>query len=106
MNNYSLGKKIKENREKANLSQEQLAEQLNISRNFLSALERNIKTPSLETFIKICNALNVSSDVLLCGVLNTGYKVIISQLSSKLEGLPKKDQERIFNVIGVLITDN
>ncbi len=54
-----LGKRIKYLREKANLTQEKLAEKCGISLDYLGKIEVNINKPGLKTLIKISNALNI-----------------------------------------------
>lgn len=55
-----IGNKIKEYRNKAELSQETLASRADISTNFLGQIERGNKNPTIETLEKILNALDVS----------------------------------------------
>lgn len=52
-------KVIRGKREKAGLSQHQLAKQLGITQTFLSEIERGRKNPSLEQFFRICEALDI-----------------------------------------------
>ena len=66
-------------------------------------VERGEKIPSLETFIKIVNALGVSSDMVLTDVLETGYTVKNSMLNEKLEKLAPEDRNRIYEVIDTLV---
>lgn len=66
-------------------------------------VERGEKIPSLETFIKIVNALGVSSDMVLTDVLKTGYTVKNSMLNEKLEKLAPEDRNRIYEVIDTLV---
>ena len=66
-------------------------------------VERGEKIPSLETFIKILNALGVSSDMVLTDVLETGYTVKNSMLNEKLEKLAPEDRNRIYEVIDTLV---
>ena len=66
-------------------------------------VERGEKIPSLETFIKILNALGVSSDMVLTDVLETGYTVKNSMLNEKLEKLAPEDRNRIYEVIDILV---
>ena len=47
------------------MRQEDLAEKTNLSPNYIGAVERNERIPSIETFIAILNALEVSADVIL-----------------------------------------
>ncbi|NLK64006.1 MAG: XRE family transcriptional regulator, partial [Tissierellia bacterium] len=63
------------------------------------------KIPRLETFIRIANALNVPSDLLLIDVLKAGNVIKSSELSEKISKLPSDEQQRIFHVIEVMIKD-
>lgn len=58
----SIGRNIRKFRLMRNLRQEDLAEMAGLSINYVGALERGEKIPSLETFIVLLNALEVSSD--------------------------------------------
>lgn len=55
-----VGKKIKELRKQKKWSQEKLAAEAGISQSALSAIERGIKQPTVETLNHICNALNIT----------------------------------------------
>ncbi len=57
MENYRLI--FKQKREALGLSQHQLAKQLGITQTFLSEIERGRKSPSLEQFFRICEALKI-----------------------------------------------
>lgn len=61
MNNYKklLGAKIKEKRKAKNLTQEQLAELVEIGTPDISYIENGKFYPTVETLEKICKALNV-----------------------------------------------
>lgn len=99
----SIGKHISEFRHLRKLRQEDLAEITGLSTNYIGAVERGEKIPSLETFIDILNALSISADMVLFDVLREGYQVKASTLSDQLKTLSAKDQKRIFDVIDVLI---
>lgn len=60
-----LGQNIKEERLKKGWSVEKLAEKLEVSSRFLSAIERGEKTFSIENFYKTANVFEVSMDYLL-----------------------------------------
>lgn len=62
------------------LKQEELAEQVELSCNYLSAIEREVKTPKLDTLIRIINALRVSADTILVDVIDVGVTVQCTQL--------------------------
>lgn len=103
MDNKLIGKRIQLTREEHELSQEQLAEKAGIGKVFISAIERGVKSPSLESFVSIANALNTSADILLMDVLDTGYKVKASRLSELLESISPKERERIFSVVETMV---
>lgn len=94
----TIGKNIRKFRLARKLRQEDLAE-----KNYIGMVERGEKIPSLETFIKIVNALGVSSDMVLTDVLETGYTVKNSMLNEKLEKLVPEDRNRIYEVIDTLV---
>ena len=61
----TVGKTIQFYRESKGLSQEVVSGFADIGRTHLSAIERGERKPTLETFYKICKALNIrASDVL------------------------------------------
>lgn len=54
-----LGKKFKEYRKNANLTQETLAEKIGIAEKHYGKLERGAFVPSLETFFKLVEVLEI-----------------------------------------------
>ena len=54
-----VGKIIQEYREKKGLSQEVVSGLADIGRTHLSAIERGVRKPTLETFFKIADALDI-----------------------------------------------
>ena len=99
----SIGKNIREYRLMKKLRQEDLAEKANLSINYVGAIERGEKTPSLESLISIINALGVSADMILTDVLDNGYVVKDSLLAQKLDKLSAEDRLRIYDVIDTMI---
>ncbi len=85
------------------LRQEDLAERADLSVNYVGAIERGEKIPALETLITIINVLEVSADMVLCDVLNTGYMVKNSMLTEKIEKLSPEERSRIYDVIDAMI---
>lgn len=100
-----IGKKIKEYREAAGLKQEELAEIIDVSPNHLSAIERDVKTPKLETFIRIVNALHVTSDEILVDVIDKGIKIQYTQIEERLSGLPLKEQKKMMRILDTMIEE-
>lgn len=100
-----IGKQIQKCRQDLGMKQEELAELVSLSPNYMSAIERGVKTPKLETFIRIANTLEVPSDLLLKDVLVTGNEIKTSILWDKINQIPDKEKEKIFRVIEVMTQD-
>ena len=105
MNAKHIGKQIKKCREEKGIRQEKFAESVDLSPNYMSAIERGIKVPKLETFVRIANALSVSSDLLLSDVLDLGYVVKSSVLSEGISRLSPQEQQKILNVVETMGKD-
>ena len=60
-----FGKKLKEVRQKKNLSQGDVARILGVHRTYISGLERGARNPSLLTVNKIAKALGVNAKELI-----------------------------------------
>ena len=99
----SIGKNIRKYRLMRKLRQEDLAEKADLSINYVGAIERGEKTPSLESLISIINALGVSADMILADVLDNGYLVKDSLLAQKLDQLSAEDRSQIYDVIDTMI---
>lgn len=68
INHRQIGKRIKEIREQNNLSQAELAEATNLSVSYISHVENAKRKASLESVLRIVNALGITVDELLAGV--------------------------------------
>ena len=95
MDQKAIGKRIKSARAKKGLTQEQLAEQVNLSPMHISVIERGNKLPRLETLINIANVLDVSADILLQDVVNNQIKLHTSEASNLIAQLSREDQRRV-----------
>ena len=102
MDQNAIGARIKAARERVHLTQEPLAEIIDISPTHMSVIERGVKTPKLDTFVRIANALGVSTDALLQDVVVPVNDSIMAELSARIGRMPQKDQERILNAIRAL----
>ena len=65
-----VGKVIQRFREEKGLSQEVLSGFADIGRTHLSAIERGARKPTLETFFRISEALDVRPSILLAEIEN------------------------------------
>ena len=61
----TFGEKLKKARQEANLSQKEMADKLEINARTYGSYERDERDVSTAVLLKICNALHISSDILL-----------------------------------------
>ena len=69
-----VGKVIQEYREKKGLSQEVVSGFADIGRTHLSAIERGVRKPTLETFFKIADTLDIKASELMKLIENYNKK--------------------------------
>lgn len=94
-----LANKIKQLRKEANLSQEKLAEKLNVSRQAIAKWESGLGIPAIDNLIAISKLFNISIDSLLEGSEennNTNDFLYESQMQYDIE--IKKNYDIRFNV--------
>ena len=60
MDQVAIGARIKAARERVHLTQEKLAEIVDISPTHMSVIERGVKTPKLDTFVRTQQASKLS----------------------------------------------
>ena len=65
LNYCTIGRNIQKRRKEKGISQSTLSAMIDKSPGYISYIERGIKKMSLETFVSIANALEVSTDYLL-----------------------------------------
>ena len=100
----TIGKNIKNYRKQLNISQKQLAVRAGLSKAYICKIENGSKTPSLESFIKIANALRVPAELLLSGVIMvSSNETRNSSLSDKISKLSMSDKEFIYSIVDSLV---
>lgn len=98
-----IGKRIKQCRERLGLTQDQFAEKIGLTTNYISNVERGVSFPRCEKLILILNGLKVSAGAIFCDVLthSTNYKA--SALSEELASLSPKARKRILQMVELMI---
>ncbi len=98
-----MGDRIKGTRKLRGLTQEQLAEKVDISLEYISQIERGIKMPSMQVFIKLVEILDVSADYILRDSISTRNLYGDKQIGSKLERLTPKQRVALEALIDTYI---
>lgn len=82
MDYRALGKRVRQQRQMAEITQEALAEKAGVSCSFIGHIERGEKKASIETLVCLCNAMGVSPMVLLQDSLDSS--VVSAEGSNRL----------------------
>ncbi len=89
----TFGARLKATREKAGLTQSQLAEKMDASDNHISALECDVSNPRADTLKKLSIALGVTTDYLLFGEKDDDDPLYVAMI--KARGLAEIDRNGI-----------
>lgn len=93
--NVEIGARIKQARMECGITQEQMAELVDVTVQYVSDLERGVTGGSVGTIVKICRTLSVSSDFLLLGKSPDQDLV----LSDKLRSFTPEQKEAVLEII-------
>jgi transcriptional regulator with XRE-family HTH domain len=104
MDYANLGKRLREERLKLNLTQEQLAEYVDISSSYMGQIERGERKVTLDTLLKITNRLNVSIDYLLKDSINIDSDNTLNQFKQLLDGKSTANKQMAVDVIRVMFS--
>ena len=103
MDMKAIGRRINAAREAKGLTQEALAELVDLTPMHVSVIERGYKPTKMDTFCNIANALDVSADTLLQDVIDHSADSIPSDLDDLLKDLPAKERRKIYHCVKAYI---
>ena len=103
---YSLlGKRIREERLRLNLTQEKLAEDIGISTSYLGQIERGERSVTLDKLIPLANRLGVTVDFLLADyMVSVGGDMSLNSLNQLLQGKTVAEKELAVNMVKLLFS--
>lgn len=106
----SLGDYLKEQRQSAQLSLRQLAEQAGVSNPYLSQIERGLRKPSAEVLQQIAKALRISAEQLYvrAGILDPAERAVGSVEVAVLAdpGLTARQKQSLLDVYASFLALN
>lgn len=109
MNPVAIGLRIKKCRKLLKMTQEELAEQIDVSTHYIYELEKGLKTMSLSVLAEISITLNVSTDYLIFGneknLNSDSSQQYHDKLSLIIQNLSFKKREQLVNILEVLLPE-
>lgn len=101
-----IGERIRKARVESNLTQENLAEKLDVSVAFVSRIECGTTHINLTRLSEICSILGIDEGLILNGV-STGSKNYLSdEFNALLSSCPKDTQKLIYDIAKVIVRDS
>ncbi|WP_195985882.1 helix-turn-helix transcriptional regulator [Clostridium sp. D33t1_170424_F3] len=99
-----VGERLKNYREQAGLSQEELAELAGCHRTYIGQIENAKKNPSIENIGKIARALNISLETLFENIIEGDNEEEIASACYKLiQSQPLKEQEKLYDILKQIV---
>lgn len=89
-----MGRQIRKERQRQQLTQAELAERVDVSTSFIGHVERGSRKASLETVVKISEALGMSIDSM----------VLPSNIGGALKQFDAKTLSDVRNVLEIMLT--
>lgn len=102
----NIGKRICKARKEKHMTQEKLADEIDMTAPYIGMIERGQRAPSLETFLDIIEAQDVTADQIICDAVSYGHKIRLAEYEERIARLTKKDKERLFRVIDVYLKES
>jgi transcriptional regulator with XRE-family HTH domain len=107
--NYNeIGRRISARRKELNLTQEVLAEKVDMSINQISNIENCKSVPSVDTILKLSDVLKTTPDYILLGI-NKDYdmrEILASEICRKILSCTDKQRKMIKDIIALIIQEN
>ena len=98
-----IGNNIKTIRLSKRITQEQIAEKLNRSVNFVSLIELGKSGMSVQTIVDLCNILDISTESIFKGLINYNLKNQDKLILDNLSILNNNDKEIVINLMNYII---
>lgn len=99
MDYNALGTRIKNKRLEQNLTQEQLAEKVELSAVYIGQIERGERKMTIETLVKLANSLNSSIEELLKDSTSSNINARLNELVNISKELDTSDIDKVIDVI-------
>jgi len=96
------GEKMKKRRKEIGLTQEAVAERINLSPSYYSHVENGSRKAGLQTMIKIAACLNVTLDYIMGEDHSDNINVQIEQLMHRAKRLNEKQIDFVITVIDAM----
>lgn len=99
LDKIEIGKRLREARLEKGYTQQAVVKAAGIGTVYLGEIERGLKMPSLSSFVKIIEALEVSADYVLRDEVSTGQAYIYDDLTQRLKVLTPRQRKGAVEIL-------
>ena len=97
-----IGNRIRKSRLDKKMTQEKLAEALNVSVAFISRIERGTTHVNLKRLSEICNLLDISEGYLINGTNINSDNYLSNEFNELFLSCPKEKQKLIYEIAKII----
>ena len=83
----------------------QLSEKAEISNNYLSNIENGRSIPSLETLVRLCEAMEVTPDTVLMGTVTDGKQYMNDDIQQLLAQCTPQEKRYVIGILKVFLAE-
>lgn len=94
-----VGKRIKTLRESKKMTQDELAEKIELTNNYVSSIECASSKPSIDTLVKICNVFETTPDYVLLDSVYASKEHHMDEIAAKLKNCSSEEIQFISEFI-------
>lgn len=101
----SFGARLRQQRKQKGWTIEQFAERVGLSPNYMGDLERGLKLPRFETFLRIVEVLDISADALIRDSVTPASYVATDEVTRKLAQLTPQQKKAAVDILDAYIAN-
>lgn len=99
-----LGARLRQERLKHDLTQEKLAEKIEVSNAYIGQIERGERSLTLDTLIRLANQLGVTVDDLLQDSIEKGNEYYINKIKQIMVNRPDQEQQIALDMVALMFS--
>ncbi len=101
-----IGTRLKQARLNKKITQEKLAEMIDVSVTYISRIERGSTNINLKRLSEICDILGVTEGEILNGTSSNSPTYMTKEFNDLLKSCPTEKVTLIYNIAALIINDN
>lgn len=107
MDLVAIGLRIRNCRKSLKLTQEELAEKIDVSSHYIYEIEKGLKTMSLGILEQISQTLQVSTDYIIFGIDTAQFQKSVPELSDRLyilaREIPIEKRDTVADILDIIL---